>query len=57
MRYAKLLCVLLLVLVTTTAGAAPRDDDQRQTPIQRVIAFLKHIVSNDDPSEIHVPIP
>jgi len=57
MRYTKLVYVLLLVLITTTASATPRNDDQRRSPIQRVLAFLKHIVTNDDGGTIHVPIP
>jgi hypothetical protein len=57
MRSAKFFVALLFVLATVTAGASPRDDDQRRSPIQRVIAFLKHVVALDDGSVIRPPLP
>ena len=57
MRSAKFFAAILLVCVTVTAGASPRDDDPRRSPIQRVIAFLKHVVAFDDGGLIRPPNP
>jgi hypothetical protein len=57
MRSAKFFVAVLFVLATVTAGAAPRDDDPRHSPIQRVIAFLKHVVALDDGGLIGPPHP
>ena len=57
MRSTKFFVVLLFVLATVTAGASPRDDDPRHSPIQRVIAFLKHVVALDDGPLIRPPNP
>jgi hypothetical protein len=57
MRSAKFFAVLLFVLATVAAGASPRDDDPRHSPIQRVIAFLKHVVALDDGPLIMPPHP